>query len=155
MRQLDRLRERLTQFATGDRPEVGDAYAELYDGQSSRNERVVAETMEGMGVVVPEDLYRPLSRADKHLWRHLRREADPAGAVEEARQALAAGFPGTALKLGKDLWATVGEQRMWYSYELLESAYEALGRDPLREVLLVHRANRDLPSVDILEMEEG
>jgi hypothetical protein len=152
---LDALRARLTRVATGERPEIGDAYVERYDGRASRKGRVVAQTTEGMGIVVPRALYRPLSLADKALWRRLRRESDPADVVEEARQALADGFPGTALKLGKDLWAAGGEQRTWYAYELLESAYEALGREPLRDVLLVHRANRDLPSVDILEMEEG
>jgi hypothetical protein len=154
LRRLDALRERLTRHATGDRAEVSDAYTDRYAGRSARNGRVAARTMEGMGIVVPPGQYRPLSLPDKQLWRRLRRESDPAEVVEEARQALADGFPGTALKVGKDLWATEGEQRMWYAYELLESAYEALGREELRRVLLVHRANRDLPSVDILEMEE-
>jgi hypothetical protein len=46
-----------------------------------------------------------------------------------------------------------GEQHTEYAYELLDAAYAALGRDVLREMLRVHRANRDLPSVDILDNE--
>src|SRR5205823_4438519 len=116
--------------------------------------RIIAETMEGMGVVAPAEQYRPLSLPDRRLWRQLRRKgADPAGLVEEARQALRAGFPATALKLGKDLWASVGEKKAEYAGELLDAAYAALGRETLRRVLQTHRANRDLPSVDILEDE--
>ncbi len=75
--------------------------------------------------------------------------------VAEARQALREGFPGTALKLGKDLWAVGGERHTEYAYELLDAAYAALGREVLREVLRIHRANRDLPSVDILDAEQS
>jgi hypothetical protein len=106
-----------------------------------------------MGVVVPPDLYRPLSLADKRLWSRLRKEDDPWDFAEEARAALRAGFPGTALKLGKDLWATTGEVKTAYAYELLDAAYAALGREELRAVLRTHRADRDLPVVDILEAE--
>ena len=105
------------------------------------------------GVVVPPGTYRPLSLADKQLWRRLRRESDPAAVVDEARQALAEGFPGTALKLGKDLWAVGGGRHTQYAYELLDAAYAALGREALRAVLREHRAHRDLPLVDILALE--
>ena len=153
LRQIDAVRERLVGWATGDRPETGDEYADKYLGWSSRNEQLVAETPEGLGIVVPQEQYRPLSRSDKKLWAYLRKTDDPAKVVEEARQALRDGFPGTALKLGKDLWAVEGERHTEYAYELLDAAYEALGREVLREVLRVHRANRDLPSLDILENE--
>lgn len=152
--QLDLLRGRIMEHATGDRPETGEAYADLYGGASTREERVVAETSEGMGIVVPPERYRPLSLGDRRLWRQLRREDDPAGLVAEARQALREGYPGTALKLGKDLWAAGGERRMGYAVELLLEAYEALGRGELARVLQTHAANRELPSVDILD-EEG
>jgi hypothetical protein len=106
-------------------------------------------------VVVPGELYRPLGTPDRELWKYLRREKDPLDVVEEARAALREGFPGTALKLGKDLWATAGARRTAYAYELLDSAYAALGRGVLREVLRTHRANRSLPSVDVLEADAG
>jgi hypothetical protein len=145
------FRVRLLPFATGDDPQHGAAYADRHQGRASRNERVVARTHEGMGIVVPPGQYRPLSRTDARLWKYLWKTEDPADVVEEARQALRDGFPGTALKLGKDLWSVPGGRRTEYAYELLDAAYAALGRESLREVLRVHRENRELPSVDILE----
>jgi hypothetical protein len=150
---LDELRDRIRRHATGDRDETGDAYTDRYAGVTSRADRVVARTMEGMGIVVPPETYRPLSLPDRKLWPYLRQEKDPADVVAEAREALREGFPGTALKLGKDLWATAGRKKTAYAYELLDGAYEALGREVLRRVLHTHRADRDLPSVDILEAE--
>jgi hypothetical protein len=155
LREIDALRECLQRYATGDRPEVGEVYTERYRSRIARSARVVAATREGMGVVVPPELYRPLSLGDRKLWAHLRKKKDPADVVEEARRLLREGFPGTALKLGKDLWACHGRRKTAYAYELLDAAYEALGRDALRQVLHVHRANRDLPSVDILQPEDG
>jgi hypothetical protein len=152
---LSLLRGRLMEQATADRPEVGEEYTERHAGVSRREERVVAETMEGMGIVVPPDRYRPLSLARRKLWATLRRTKDPIELVEEARAALGAGYPGTALQLGKDLWATTGPRKAAYAVELLEAAYAALGRETLRRVLQTHVANRELESVDILESEEG
>jgi hypothetical protein len=140
--------------ATADRPEVGEEYTERYAGLTERKERVIANTMEGMGIVVPPRAYRPMSLDDHRLWRYLRRTNDPASVVNEARQALRDGFPGTALKLGKDLWATTGATKAAHAHELLDAAYDALGRETLRRVLHTHAANRDLPSVDVLEEEE-
>ncbi|HEY7424707.1 MAG TPA: ADP-ribosylation family protein [Gemmataceae bacterium] len=154
MRDIDRLRQRLSEYATADRPEKGAAYTEKYRAvRLASDESLVAYTFEGMGIAVPPDRYRPLSWEDEPLWAHLYETENPIDVVEEARQALREGFPGTALKLGKDLWAIGGERHTEYAYELLDAAYAALGRDVLREVLRVHRANRDLPSVDILENE--
>jgi hypothetical protein len=150
---LAAFREKLTAFGTGERRESGAAYVDRYAGRAPHRGQVVAKTWEGMGIVVPPELYRPLSRKDRKLWSYLSETDDPADMVEEARRALREGFPGTALKLGKDLWAVGGERHTEYAYELLDAAYAALGRDVLREVLRVHRANRDLPSVDILENE--
>jgi hypothetical protein len=154
LRKLDALRPRLQKYATGDRPETGDEYFENYGGYATRNDHIVAETREGMGIVVLPKQYRPLSLPDKKLWAALRKTDKLAALVTEARQALADGYPGTALKLGKDLWAVGGEHQTMYAYELLDAAYAALGRDVLRQVLQTHRENRDLPSVDIL-LPEG
>ncbi len=149
--QLDALRELILKHATGDRQETGEVYVDLWAGDTHRKEHVVAETKEGMGIVVPPESYRPPSRDDRSLWRYLRRTDDPADVVEEARQALRDGFPGTALKLGKDLWAMTGETKAAYASELLDAAYLALGRETLRRVVQTHAANRKLASVDILE----
>jgi hypothetical protein len=152
---LARLRTRLLEYATADRAELGEAYTERYAGVCRRNERVVADTHEGMGIVAGEGQYRPLSLTERKLWRHvLKKKADLAPLAEEARQALRDGFPATALELGKNLWATGDPRKAELSYELLDAAYAALGRETLRRVLHTHRANRGLPSVDILDGEE-
>ncbi len=150
---IDALRTTLGRYATGDRPEIGEEYVTRYAGKSSRADQVVAKTREGMGIVVPPGKYRRLSVKDRKLWARLREDDNPRDLVDEAMQALREGFPGTALKLGKDLWAFGGEHQTMYSYELLDAAYEALGRDVLRRVLAAHREHRDLPTVDILQAE--
>ncbi len=149
--EIDILRRGLTRYATGERTEQGADYEERFPPQVQRDLRVVAATREGMGVAAPGDTYRPLRLKDPALWRQLRQTDDPAHFVEEARQALQDGYPATALKLGKDLWAIGGPRRTEYAYELLDAAYAALRRPTLREVLRVHQAQRDLPSVDILD----
>jgi hypothetical protein len=151
--QLDELRLALCQYGTAERRQTGEDYVEKYLGKSRRNRRITAQTREGMGIVVPPKRYRRLALSDRKLWSRLRKDRNPRRLVEEAQQALREGFPGTALKLGKELWAAGGEHQTMYSYELLDAAYEALGREVLRWVLGVHRAHRDLPTVDILQAE--
>jgi hypothetical protein len=149
---IARLRERLLPF-TPERPEIGDEYVEAYADASTRSERVVAKTRDGVGIVVEPHLYRRLSMTDKRLIAHLRRTKDPLAVVNESKEALREGFPGTALKLGHDLWGLPGP-RGEYAAELLDAAYAALGRETLRRVLRTHAADRTLPSVDVLEQEE-
>jgi hypothetical protein len=153
MQALDEVRAAIQQYATAERSEKGAEYEDHYPPRVARSAQVVAATREGMGIVVPPELYRPLRVKDKKLWSLLRTEEGTAEVVEEARRALREGFPGTALKLGKDLWSFGGGRCAEYAYELLDAAYAALGRETLRRVLQVHRANRKLPSVDILEAE--
>jgi hypothetical protein len=153
LRAVNRAREALCRVATGDRSEAGEEYVGKYQGLSARNDRIVAETREGLGIVVPPEKYQPLSLKDRKLWSRLRKDDNPRDLVEEAQQALREGFPGTALKLGKELWFAGGEHQTMYSYELLDAAYAALGREVLRDVLREHRAHRDLPTVDILQAE--
>ncbi len=143
------LRPHLMREGLGDRCEIGQAYCEKYEAAITRNAAVIAPTPDHLGVVAPPETYRPLSLPDKKLRPLLRKLKDPRELVQEARQALRDGFPATALKLGKELWPLSGERRTEYAYELLDAAYEALGRDALQRVLRVHRQNRDLPSVDI------
>jgi hypothetical protein len=153
MRSADRLRSNLCRYSTGDRLEIGEEYVGKYGGTSAREAAVVAQTLDNIGVVIPLEKYQPLSLKDRKLWARLRKDGNPRGLVDEALVALREGFPGTALKLGKDLWAAGGEHQTMFSYELLDAAYEALDRDVLRRVLREHRAHRDLPTVDILEAE--
>ncbi len=150
---ISAFRHSLLSFGTQERHEVGAAYVDRYSGLAPHRGVVVAETVENMGIVVPPESYRPLSLADDDLLPYLSRTDDPISLVEEARRALREGFPGTALKLGKDLWAIGGERHTEYAYELLDAAYAALGREVLRKVLRIHRENRELPSVDILDNE--
>lgn len=152
-REIDRSREVLMKFATGDRSEIGLHYEEKHPPHSSRSSRVIAATLDGMGVVAPGDTYRPLSLKDRQLWKELKRNKNPLEFVQEARQAAYDGYPATALKLGKDLWAIGGETRTEHAYELMAEAYSVLRRPVLQQVLAVHRADRALPSVDILECE--
>ncbi len=152
--EIARLRDRLTAYATAGRTAVGEEYTETFAGVSLRNKRIVADTPEGMGIVVAPEQYRPLSITGRKLWAHLRRTKGPIDVVEEARTALREGFPGAALELGKALWALPGQGRAACAAELLDTAYAALGRDTLRRVLQTHLANRELESVDILEEEE-
>ena len=125
------LRSRLMRYATGDRPEIGQEYTDEYP-ISSRD--IAAETHERMGIVVPEALYRPLSIGDEELRAWAIAGADLSDVVAEAQRALVEGFPGTALKLGRDLW--IGNERQKQdSYRLLSSAYEALNRPTLQMLL--------------------
>ena len=57
-------------------------------------------------MVVPPEQYRPLSLSNRDL-RRLLRKGDASEVVAEAQRALDEGFPGTALHLGKELWALV------------------------------------------------
>jgi Uncharacterised conserved protein (DUF2228) len=154
LQRLDELRQLLLSYATADRPEVGEDYTERYAGVTLREDRVMEETADGMGIVVDPYHFRPLSKCGRSLWKQLRKKKnDPAELVEEARRALIEGFPGTALALGKDLWATTVGDKMAHAIDLMDAAYEGLGRATLRRVLQTHVANRTLASVDILEEE--
>ncbi|NJK44031.1 MAG: HPF1 family protein [Pleurocapsa sp. SU_196_0] len=136
---LDRLREHLMKHATGDRPEMGEEYTEQYKAGSHR--AVVAATRESMGIVVPEALYRSIAGRDfaKHS------TPQPSATLvkkcsREALELLEQGFPGAALKLGKDLWISqVGRDAC---FTLLERAYEALERPLLKQMLGVARDYR-------------
>ncbi len=151
---LEALRRMVKEYGTADRPDRGDAYGERYRSALTRNMAVVTPTRDGMGVVAPPATYRPLSLPDKKLRSLLRKQDDPLPVVEEARRALRDGYPATALKLGKDLWPLHGERKTEYAYELLDAAYQALGREVLRRVLHSHREDRShCRPVDILVAE--
>ncbi len=152
--EIGALRHQLLPFATADRSETGESYVERYhSARPARFNRVVAATRDQIGIVVPPETYRPLSLPNKKLWALLDKTHKPTKILKEARAALADGYPGTALKLGKDIWATAGEGQRAQAYELLDAAYAALGRGVLRQVLAHHREHPQLPRVDILDVE--
>ncbi|HJZ53947.1 MAG TPA: hypothetical protein VKE74_03270, partial [Gemmataceae bacterium] len=140
LKQLTALRAALKPFWDADRPQTGDEYTDEYGGSAWR--KPVAPTRDDMGIVIPRRLYRPLPGKDPttaYDW-------DPsAGAVAKlaakATKLLEDGFPGAALKLGKDLWAYPRHHAI--SYELLDAAYEALGRPHLRQLLAEAKAYRE------------
>lgn len=117
-------------------------YSNKYDLTTTEQERIItAETWDEMGIVIPEELYRPLSG-------YLKSEK-----LNDAKEALNAGFPGTALKFGKDLWALNTEEWNHHAFELLDAAYAALDRKLLQQILRNHWKYRDpvLAYIDILD----
>lgn len=100
--------------------------------KSKRN--VVAQTRSKIGIVVPKKQYRALSKSDPfEIWNYEPKPKEVKRQVELAKKALADGFPGTALKLGHDLWIYRAFREE--SSEMLELAYAALGRAVLRSQL--------------------
>lgn len=95
---------------------------------------ITAPTRDGMGIVVPPDRYAPLAPRDLFQEsRYVPDEAEVRRLHEAALKALKSGYAGSALKLGKDLWDYPGCFDV--SCELLDAAYEALGRQVLRDRL--------------------
>jgi hypothetical protein len=138
MAKLDRLRAALMVHATGDRPEIGADYANRYE--AGRHRHVVAQTFEHMGIVVPERLYRPLEGTDFAELQGEPELSDVEHLEKQAMSLLLDGYPGTALKLGKDLWISrVGRES---SYRLLQAAYNALERPLLMQMVDVAREYR-------------
>jgi phage anti-repressor protein len=160
LEQLDRTRDLLKGYATVDRNEKGRQYTETYIWVRE----TTAPTRDGMGILVPPGTYRQLSWSHDGSLQEVRQrgvlqpeakyraENDPfqrwnyrpeqeaiRQMADEAFKALSAGFPGTALKLGKDLWAS-GDQA--HSYSLLGAAYDALHRPLLSRYLKIAREHR-------------
>lgn len=95
---------------------------------------IAAPTREGMGIVVSPDHYRPIPGVERfEAWDYTPTEADVRQMAEAAHEALAAGFPGAALQLGRNLWAEPAFAPV--AHDLLERAYTALDRPLLREWL--------------------
>ena len=93
-----------------------------------------APTRDGIGIVVPAGRYAPLGKVDPFQDAFY---SPSAAEVERLRaaalDALGNGYPGTALKLGKDLWDYA--EFFAASCELLAAAYDALERPLLRKRL--------------------
>jgi hypothetical protein len=77
-------------------------------------------------------------------------EAAAAGSIAQAEQELAAGAPALALAVGAELHWLDADRYRETSRDLLISAYRALGRHALADIIEVHIANRDLRSVRVL-----
>lgn len=154
------VRSLLKQYATADRREQGADYIDAHGAPSLR--RTAAPTRDDMGIVVPAASYRALVRCDDgsfgiagspqpgsspaaddpfQAWNYLPGAAEVEAMTAAALEAAGAGFPGTALKLGKDLW-TYGNAFEAPSGRLLEAAYDALDRPLLRRYLDIARRHR-------------
>jgi hypothetical protein len=94
-----------------------------------------------MGIVVGPGEYRPLPGSDRFAVHDYEPTAtDVAAYTAAALAALGDGCPGSALKLGHDLWCYRDFHEA--SYELLELAYRALDRPVLVESLKAAAAFR-------------
>jgi hypothetical protein len=115
------------------RREVGDAYLKKYGAAAIRKPTV--QTRSRIGIVVDKKRYRPLGRRDPFTNKgdYWPEAADVKRFVSAARKAAADGYPGTALKLGHDLW--IYRDHHAASHDMLGLAYSALGRDALNAQL--------------------
>jgi hypothetical protein len=134
------VRAQLSSFWGADREETGKEYLSEFYGSSWR--RPVAKTWDDLGIVVPRVAYRKPS-ADP--WAAGYRVDPQRPQVEaltaEAMRVLRTGRPGAALQLGRNLWAWASEFPECYS--LLDAAYSALGRQPLRVLMAEARGFRE------------
>ncbi|KAJ5819886.1 hypothetical protein N7474_005477 [Penicillium riverlandense] len=137
-KQLERLvslRRVLQSYGTGDRLEVGQEYILKYAGVDAHRQPLAA-TRDRMGIVTAPDEYVRLTADDIFdTWNPTITAQDVALRGREAMYLTAQGYPGAALKLGKDLW--VFEDYRETSYSLLRAAYTALNRPLLLKFLQV------------------
>lgn len=140
IQQLNALRTEIQKYYTGNRLETGEIYLGKY--QVAKVRQTVAQTRDGMGIVVPRSLYSPLSGDDKfQIWNYEPTHEELGQMTNEAMDALKEGYPATALKLGKDLW--IYQEYRAQCYALLDAAYAALGRDILTKMLGIAKEYRE------------
>jgi hypothetical protein len=139
LEELARMRERITEYATEDRLEQDEEYMDTYDDSLRILRRTVtnAATREGAGIVVPREKYRRPSLVGAALRRALAADGAIERLAAEAREALAAGFSGTALEIAKALWC-LGRKGREPANLLLVESYRALGRPLLADVVEAH-----------------
>lgn len=138
--QLDDLRERLREVTGDDRDERGYEYMDLYgyDLYLPSNTR----TVDGAGVFVPYSSYRKVSYDKGYLSSSLFTWETAHEYYAEGLQHLRDGFPGSALKIGRDLWCF--PQYFDIATDLMMGAYSALGRDVHRWVVARYCRRREL-----------
>ena len=139
--QLESIRLILARYWGGDRPAVGARYERKYGEKSKR--KPIAETFSDLGIVVPRRQYRALSSDPIGRQRGTGRveldRKEVEALIAEATESMKR-YPGTALKLGHDLW--VWAREFPAVYDLLDAAYTALDRQPLRRMLAVAKEYR-------------
>lgn len=129
------LRKGLQLYGTGDRLEIGQEYILKYQRDDTLRQPV-ASTRDYIGIVTPSDKYISLTADDIfNIWNISPTPSQVTLRAQEAKDLLAQGYPGAALKLGKDLWTF--EDYRETSYTLLNAAYAALNRPLLQKFLQV------------------
>jgi hypothetical protein len=118
------VREQLAEFVPVD-PAVGEDYVRPVPGQQLKR-KISAPGAHGMGIVVPLGCFRPLPI---ELTHHLTDERVQTLFQLACRDAVD-DFAGGALQLGHHLWTW--REYHEESYDLLDLAYEQLGREVLR-----------------------
>lgn len=114
-----------------------------------------AGTCGGLGPWVP-GWKPPAKLGDEYRRYETYRARDPIVDewIAEARSELAAGQPGLALVIGRDLhWQDRDEWRAVCT-ELLVGGYRALGRDAIADIVRVHHEHRDLANVGVYATPE-
>jgi hypothetical protein len=141
------LRDAVTEYETGERREHGRAYLDAYGIDLSHR----LETLQQIGVWVPAS--RAVGARDTVVIRRVIRgdEATLSAWIAGALEACGRGQAAEALALGHDLhWVSAWDaRRESAALQLLETAYDSLGRQPLAAIARVHHHHRHLPSVDL------
>ncbi len=150
---LASLRASLESFSPSGRSERGECYLQRYDPAPQRR-RLTLATPEGLGAWVDEKKVSNRNLIDnpngKGLLTQIIEEhtGDLPRLAKQARRSAKEGFFGDALLVGRTAWQAE-ENEM--AQELLELAYTGLGREGLLKVLRTHAAQRDRPSLSLLE----
>jgi hypothetical protein len=139
LEQVAVVRAQLSSFWGADREETGKEYPRKFDG--SRWRKPVAKTWDRLGIVVPPAAYMKLSADPWAGWQADPQRPQIVALAAEAMLALRAGHPGAALQLGRNLWVWASEFPECYA--LLDAAYTALGRQPLRLLMAEARGWRE------------
>ncbi len=137
--QLEMIRSLLTSYEGGSRTEEGTDYLAKYIVTRD----MTAPTRDGMGIVVPSDTYRAPQGSLRLEEGSSRPSAEEIGSyLTEGWGAMRAGYPGTALKVAKDLW--VFSEHFEDTSKLCDEAYAALERPFLRRMLTLARESRSV-----------
>lgn len=155
LQRIDQLRAELAAASPQPREETGADYLEAYVERARSPRRPLAPTADGIGLLAPRRLYRPL-RASPAGLRQETRASDPHHLVDLGEAALGDGFPATTLLIGKELWACgLREPHRTHAAQLLSAAYRALKRPLLAEITAAHAAQRSSPQLAVAPADEA
>jgi hypothetical protein len=134
LERLSRIREVLMRFETGDDPTTGLAYLQ----RNICQREVTAPNKAGVGIVLDAMVDDPLYRESIGVSRLLQKSElnlqDCERLLALADNCLQDGYPGTALRIGQELWLVA---ECWVQVQrLLQKTYAALGRPGLQKALM-------------------